>query len=301
MPTSFLSLSAELRNTIYDLVIGKVSETWMTDQGKYARGPALLATTRKIRSETLPMYEARCQAASGHQHYHVHNFDFTYMLPIFDNARQQELLAPKALKVKIHFSVDPDFDLANARASIEPWLRLCGTHIDVDAHNYRCRYVYLVEPYGKPPNLPKELSEAFGKRSALEGGDRGSGIGDVECSSTSPLGRDLEGLAGWLELASLRAGEAKWEEGEEEGEQEEGDFGRLGDRMSRLAMSEVVAQVGGLRFLYRVTRLQKVGCLRLCCWVVSNALCQFLSELDKDLHELCENTLHTTNDPGRAL
>ncbi|KAK3673392.1 hypothetical protein LTR78_006625 [Recurvomyces mirabilis] len=174
MPTSFLSLSAELRITIYDMAIGKVTETWMNTQGEHIRGPAILAATRDN-----PLGDPT-DAASGQQHYHVHNFDFAYMLPIFDSARQQEYLAPKALKVKIHLSVDPDFDMASARVTIEPWLRLCGTHIDVDAYSsrssYRNRCVYLVKQYGKPPRLPKELSEAFGKKSALEGGDQGSAM-----------------------------------------------------------------------------------------------------------------------------
>jgi hypothetical protein len=54
----FLNLAAELRNAIYELVIDSENHVTLTPEGRI-KEPALAAVNRQIRSELLPMFQAK--------------------------------------------------------------------------------------------------------------------------------------------------------------------------------------------------------------------------------------------------
>ena len=169
MPTSFPSLSDEVRNTIYDLAIQEPDSLYINKCSHLSKQPAITRTTRQVRSEALPIWKAKCYSGPKQPHYHVHDFDFTTLIATFSGPDRANYLTNTPWKPAIALSLSREIDMSTAQARIEPWLRHRGTEEELKRFGNHSpapdNYTYLTARHGIPPPWPKDLDTAFGRPS----------------------------------------------------------------------------------------------------------------------------------------
>lgn len=177
MSSPLMKLPAELRNNVYEFVIGEIKVLKINQHGCFAGRPALLGTCKQIRSEALPIFEHMCGEAAKGSHmrlhslkFHVHNFDFQHVQAFQVEHRMPPLyyFMKWTRKLRVVLTMDGD-GTQQAKANLEEWLRHLKGKLNGGAADY-----WWYGFASAVPAVPKELDKAFGKPSRRVCKDHGT-------------------------------------------------------------------------------------------------------------------------------
>ncbi|KAK5746825.1 hypothetical protein LTR17_000455 [Elasticomyces elasticus] len=143
-PSPLLRLAAELRNTIYELVIAQTKIIEPRTNGHFTNKPGLLAACHQIRLEAVPIF-LHLAPLIARSVFEIRNFDFrkvmTY-IDTLDNAQCTALGRRRMLLIKV--TIDTK-DEAKTEKGLRRWLQYCSTKLagHLDTSNYARQQSYV--------------------------------------------------------------------------------------------------------------------------------------------------------------
>ncbi|KAK5739565.1 hypothetical protein LTR17_005254 [Elasticomyces elasticus] len=161
-----LRLAAELRNTIYELVIAQTKIIEPRTNGRFTNKPGLLGVCRQIRLEALPIF-LHLAPLVARSVFEICDFDFRPVMAYIDTlndtqrtalGRRRKLLIKIALTCEAPSSYEYAFHYKYAFKnweSLRPWLRYCSTillpYLDAESTAREGSYEFVgTVPYAYP-------------------------------------------------------------------------------------------------------------------------------------------------------
>ncbi|KAK4952580.1 hypothetical protein LTR10_009386 [Elasticomyces elasticus] len=152
MNSPLLSLPAELRNSINEMVILQTKIVKVDADGYLTNQPGLLAVCHQLRNEALPVFQSLAPTVARRV-FEVHNLDFgglmTY-IGTLDEAQRDAIGRRRKLLIKI--TLDNDY-YATVTQNVLPWIRYCTTelssHLELSYYAREAAYEFV----GKLPPM----------------------------------------------------------------------------------------------------------------------------------------------------
>lgn len=125
MVSPLLKLPAELRNTIYHLVLDNVTTLEIGHGGCLDHRPALLCVNRQMRDEASPIFTHIACLAASEITARVHNFEFSAITAFISTLSQEQIRAlDKRRSLRIQLTMDDTFE--TGKDALACWLRIAG-------------------------------------------------------------------------------------------------------------------------------------------------------------------------------